>query len=989
MRNFLLLMGFALVCLPSCVRATEAFPYTLQWKRLIGDPLRGAVGLGDSAVFVGGVDGRLLAVHRRDGTRLWQRRGYGPIRRMPAATGAELIFADAWGRLVSLEARGGEVGWEAQRLGWGDAEVAVGDSVVYASSADGWLYALRRVDGSQIWRARIGTRAVSRPCLDGDRLYVGTRDGQLLALAMDTGARLGQVEMRGRTVGGPLVVEGKLLVAGADGYVRAYGRGDLAPRWRQRLGGRLVGEPLVLGGLLIGAVDNGWTYGLRPGDGEVVWRKGLGGTPQGGPVRGPRGELLIGLEDGRLLAFAAEEGEPLWEVRLLESGGVRPHCTGEQLYVSAGDGYLYAFALPSRLRGEEGVLWEDWWELFSSGQKTGYRHRVAQEIGFRGERGLRLAEERVGWQGGFSRSIDEVWVDRDFRPLAFSQRRIEGSQVIEVEGVWEGDSLRFEQRLAEHAISGQLAVGREVVLPQVLLLRLQREGRLEAGRRDSVLLFDYASLKPGWLHFSCADVEGEGEGRLLEVRLRDAEPVLAELERRVRIDAEGREIEEWVPLLDVGQVRVDEVRARAWVPPGVGKRLWLDYPVAIPAAVEEMVLGLPADLRDPHLFLVEDERQQLEVEADGGARLTIRRGAYDGADAVELPIRDPVLAPYLGSSLYIQAEDERIRALASRLCEGEKNAWKVADRLRQWVYDHMIPRHTNVRFKSSLEVLEDMEGTCSEHAVLFMALCRAVGLPARACVGFLVAQTGELVLHIWTQVYVGRWIDVDPSWEGSAVSAAHVKTGQGRLTEGELQRLELPLQLFMVRADSLELREYRTQKEWFLGAAETLFDAAQKADRGFSDERAQELYHQLTLLPWNQRSGEAYVSIARYRLRRDELDAAEWACRRILLLDGEGETADQALYYLSRAAEERDRMGMAIEHLERLVASFPDGDLADDALCRLGELHEKTSGCDAAVPYYFRVREEYHQSGWAEVARVALERCRQSAEGAATGGKVD
>ncbi|MBT4499125.1 MAG: hypothetical protein HOC74_15460, partial [Gemmatimonadetes bacterium] len=113
------------------------------------------------------------------------------------------------------------------------------------------------------------------------------------------------------------------------------------------------------------------------------------------------------------------------------------------------------------------------------------------------------------------------------------------------------------------------------------------------------------------------------------------------------------------------------------------------------------------------------------------------------------------------------------------------------------------------------------------------------------------------------------------------------------------------------------------------------------------------------------------------------------ACRRILLLDGEGETADQALYYLSRAAEERDRMGMAIEHLERLVASFPDGDLADDALCRLGELHEKTSGCDAAVPYYFRVREEYHQSGWAEVARVALERCRRSAEGAATGGKVD
>jgi len=986
MHNLLLLMGLSLVCLPSYVRAIEPFPYTLQWKRLIGDPLRGAVAFGDSAVFVGGVDGRLLAVQRSDGTRFWQRRGYGPIRRMPAAIDAELIFADAWGRLVSLEAGYGEVRWEAQRLGWGDAEVAVGESVIYASSADGWLYALRRADGSEIWRARIGTRAVSRPCMDGDRLYVGTRDGRVLGLAMATGARLGQVEMGGRAVAGPIVVEGRLVVAGTDGYVRAYGRGNLDSKWTRRLGAQLIGEPLVLDGLLIGAVDNGWAYGLRAGDGEVVWKRVLGGTPQGRPVRGPRGELLIGLEDGRLLAFATGTGEPLWEVQLLENGGVRPHCAGERLYVSAGDGYLYAFAPPSRLRGEEGALWEDWWEVFSSGQKTGYRHRVAQEIRLGGERGLRLVEERVGWRGGFSRSLDEVWVDRDFRPLAFSQRRIEGSQVIEVEGVWEGDSLRFEQRLAGHAISRRLAVGREVVLPQVLLLRLQREGRLVAGRRDSVRVFDYASLEPRWLHFSCV----AGEESLLEVHLRDAEPVLAELERRVDIDAEGREVEEWVPLLEVGQVRVDEVRARAWVPPGVGKRLWLDYPVIDPAAVEEMVLGLPADLGDPHLFMVEDDRQRLEMEAGGGARLTIRRVAYDGADAVELPIRDPALAPYLGSSLYIQAGDERIRALASRLREGERNAWKVADRLRQWVYDHMIPRHTNVRFKSSLEVLEDMEGTCSEHAVLYMALCRAAGLPARACVGFLVAQTGELVLHIWTQVYVGRWIDVDPSWEGSAVSAAHIKTGQGRLIEEELQRLELPLQLFMVRADSLELRGYQMEEGRFVRAAEVLYEEARKAERNFLDERSQELYHQLTLLPWNQRSGEAYVSIARYRLRREELDEAEWACRRILLLDGEGETADQALYYLSRVAEERGQMKAAIEHLERLVALFPDHDLADDALCHLGELHEKTRGCDAATPYYVWVREEYHQSGWAEVARVALERCRRRAqEKESAGVKVD
>ena len=75
----------------------------------------------------------------------------------------------------------------------------------------------------------------------------------------------------------------------------------------------------------------------------------------------------------------------------------------------------------------------------------------------------------------------------------------------------------------------------------------------------------------------------------------------------------------------------------------------------------------------------------------------------------------------------------------------------------------MIPRDTNVRLKSTLEVLQDMEGTCSEYAALYMALCRAAGIPARAAVGFLVGPAGELGLHIWTQVYVGEWIDLDPS----------------------------------------------------------------------------------------------------------------------------------------------------------------------------------------------------------------------------------
>ena len=269
--------------------------------------------------------------------------------------------------------------------------------------------------------------------------------------------------------------------------------------------------------------------------------------------------------------------------------------------------------------------------------------------------------------------------------------------------------------------------------------------------------------------------------------------------------------------------------------------------MANPSAVEELLVALPDSLADLHF--IEDRRQAIEKAADGNLRLLVRATPYDGSNALELPIRDIDLAPYLQSSLYIQVEDLRIQELARALRGDERDAWKVALRLRQWVYDHMVPRDTNVRFKSTLEVLEDMEGTCSEYAALYLALCRAVGLPARAAVGFIASHTGELVLHIWTQVYVGEWIDLDPSWAAETVAAAHIKTGQGLLTASGQRRLNGALAQWFAHVNTLELVEYTADDQRFSSAAERLFAEGSQAEKRFVDVRAQELYHQSFFCP--------------------------------------------------------------------------------------------------------------------------------------------
>jgi len=68
-------------------------------------------------------------------------------------------------------------------------------------------------------------------------------------------------------------------------------------------------------------------------------------------------------------------------------------------------------------------------------------------------------------------------------------------------------------------------------------------------------------------------------------------------------------------------------------------------------------------------------------------------------------------------------------------------------------------------------------GTCRDFTVLFMAVCRAVGLAARFVSGY---QEGDLAqashdLHAWAEVYVpgGGWRGFDPTL-GLAVSDRHV-----------------------------------------------------------------------------------------------------------------------------------------------------------------------------------------------------------------------
>ncbi|MDP3773773.1 MAG: transglutaminase-like domain-containing protein [Gemmatimonadales bacterium] len=178
-------------------------------------------------------------------------------------------------------------------------------------------------------------------------------------------------------------------------------------------------------------------------------------------------------------------------------------------------------------------------------------------------------------------------------------------------------------------------------------------------------------------------------------------------------------------------------------------------------------------------------------DGPGGPRPT-------GFDA-RLPISasDPALASALAAEALVQSDDPRIQAQARRIVGRERRAGVVAELLTHWVYDNLEKKIT-VSVPSAAQVLENRSGDCNEHTVLYVALARALGLPARTAAG-VVYLRGHFYYHAWPEVWLGQWAAVDPTFNQFPADAAHLRFVNGGLArQVELIRLIGRLQLTVI-----------------------------------------------------------------------------------------------------------------------------------------------------------------------------------------------
>lgn len=207
-------------------------------------------------------------------------------------------------------------------------------------------------------------------------------------------------------------------------------------------------------------------------------------------------------------------------------------------------------------------------------------------------------------------------------------------------------------------------------------------------------------------------------------------------------------------------------------------------------------------------FQLEGGRQTLR-----GDTLIIRQEVWEAIepDYDQLPYPRMDFNEYLQPEPLIQSDNELIIETAEGMVNWrfmwDKSPKRITRILTRNV-NRMLEKKITFSVPNALQVLESRQGDCNEHTVLFVALARALGLPARTAVG-LVYLDGSFFYHAWPEVWLGEWVAVDPTFGQYPADAAHLRFVIGGLAQQvEIIRLIGNLKIDVIGLDGAGLEEH-------------------------------------------------------------------------------------------------------------------------------------------------------------------------------------
>ncbi|MBI4947379.1 MAG: transglutaminase [Bacteroidetes bacterium] len=158
-----------------------------------------------------------------------------------------------------------------------------------------------------------------------------------------------------------------------------------------------------------------------------------------------------------------------------------------------------------------------------------------------------------------------------------------------------------------------------------------------------------------------------------------------------------------------------------------------------------------------------NEIQMTSVVTTYDVRYFIYPDKVEGLEKIPAGIK----SKYLENNEKFQYDNPVIQSALSEALGDEKNPYWIARKIFNYVIATMQYEMTG-GWNTAPTVLKRGTGSCSEYSFVYIAMCRAAGLPARY-VGSVVERGDKAsmddVFHRWVEVYLPGygWIPVDPS----------------------------------------------------------------------------------------------------------------------------------------------------------------------------------------------------------------------------------
>jgi len=415
--------------------------------------------------------------------------------------------------------------------------------------------------------------------------------------------------------------------------------------------------------------------------------------------------------------------------------------------------------------------------IYVNDQKIGYSISRQQKT----EKGIRINEKSVMNISayGTSQTVTTYSVseaDENLNLKSFYSEVISGEHRVRSNGIIKNDSIFLTIENCGEKKNVILSIGDKPFVP-ASVERVVQNLRI---KKDTLL--SYAIFEPLSEKVVDIDIRWGGEKNIeVDGQQYNTNEIIVNmlgLESRLYFDNDGRMLLESSPMgITMKRESLDKIADMGKSETGLKiYETYAIYPqgkIVNPRELKHLVVEVRGLSNDFHFL--EDKRQQYE---NGIITINVQNPVADFSVA---DVSKEKFAEQLKSTPFVPCDDKEITGLSNKITGDGKKRWEDIEKIIDWVYKN-IRKAPTFSIPYAKEVLSRKVGDCNEHAVLFAALSRSIGVPTKVVVG-IVYVDGAFYYHAWNEVYWGRWIACDPVFGQHFADATHIKLGEGTLLD--------------------------------------------------------------------------------------------------------------------------------------------------------------------------------------------------------------